>query len=139
MSMSEAGQLRSWAFIGLLIGGILIIVGGLMGTAMMGAAWPMGMGAMSGMMGTYVSEGQLATMSWWMGAVGTVTGTFVLIAAYHVYRGRKSALWSVVAIVAGALSLFAMGGYVFGAVAAIAGGALGLLDREQEAPRAGGA
>lgn len=55
------------------------------------------------------------------------------------YYERDGALSGVVAIVAGALSLFAMGGFVIGAITSIAGGALALVDRQQHAPGAPGA
>lgn len=132
-------ELRTWSFLGLLIGGILILAGGLMGALMMGAYGWMGAAPMSSMMGSYASDAWVANVSLWMGGVGLLTGGLVLLAAHQVYRNRETRLWSVVAIVAGALSLFAMGGFVVGAVAAIAGGALGLLDQQQKAPRAGGA
>lgn len=131
-------DLRTWSFLSLLVGGILIAVGGLMGALMMGYG-PLGVMPMGAMMGGYVDEGWAAQMAWWMGLVGLATGAFVLLAAYNVRQGRSTAAWSVVAIVAGALSLFAMGGYVVGAVAAIAGGALGLLGTQKDAARSGGA
>lgn len=137
--MAERTEIRAWSFLSLLIGGILIVVGGLMGSLMMGTYGWRGMAPFGSMMEPYVGDAWLVGMSWWMGGVGLVTGGFVLVAAYQVYRVRGIAFWSTIAIVAGALSLFAMGGYVLGAIAAIAGGALGLLDKEQDSPRARGA
>lgn len=135
--MSESTELRMWSFVSLLVGGILIVVGGLMGAVMMGAyGWS---GMMGGMMGAYMSDAWVANMSWWMGGIGLVTGALVLVASGQVLRGREVALWGVVAIAAGALSLFAMGGYLLGAIGAIAGGALALVDQQQNTQRARGA
>lgn len=136
--MATRTEFQTWGFLGLLVGGILIVVGGVMGAFMMGAWGWTGMMPMAGMMDAYVGEGWSTMMAWWMGAIGLVAGGLVLISAYQVYHQREVGLWSVVGIAAGALSLFAMGGYVLGAAAAIAGGALALVDNQQ-APRVGGA
>lgn len=135
--MADNTEFRAWCFLSLLVGGILIVVGGLMGTFRMGLYGWSGMGAMSDMMGDYVGDGSLSIMTWWSGGVGVVTGAFVLFSAAQIYRERDVSLWAVVAIVAGALSLVAMGGFVIGAVAAIAGGALALVDRQRSVPRGG--
>lgn len=139
--MSERSDLRTWSFLALLIGGVLILAGAFMGSSMMGSwgGMGMGMGSMGSMMNAYAPAGWGSMMAWWMVLVGLVTGGLVLLAAYHVYREREVAIWSVVAIVAGALSLFAMGGWILGAVLAIVGGALALVDKQQDAPRPGGA
>lgn len=137
MRMTDRSEVRTWSFLALLVGGVLIVVGGAMGALMMGAwGWT---GTMAGMMDAYGAPRWGAWMAWWMGGVGILTGGVVLAAAYHVHRARGVAPWGVAAIVAGALSLFARGGYVLGAVAAIAGGALALVDQQGQAPRAGGA
>jgi hypothetical protein len=137
--MSERSDVRTWSFLCLLIGGILILVGGLMGAFMMGTWGWTGMMSMSGMMDAYTGTGWSTTMAWWMGIIGFASGSLVITSAYQVYRQQETVRWGVIAIVAGALSLFAMGGYVIGAIAAIAGGALALIDKQQESPRAGGA
>lgn len=125
--MRMAEDMRTWSFISLLIGGILILSGGLMGATMMGwGGWGM-MDMMDG--GTPI--GWVSTMAWWMGIIGVVTGAAALVAAAMVYRGQDLATWGIVGIVAGALSLLAMGGYVIGAIAAIAGGALALVDAQR--------
>lgn len=121
--MTNERELRSWSFVSLLVGGVLIVVGGLMGATMMGSGWM----PMAGMMGSAMGDAWLADMAWWMGGVGVASGAVVLLAASRVYRARDMASWGVVAIVAGAFSLFAMGGFVLGAFAAIAGGALALV------------
>lgn len=136
--MADRTELRTWSFLALVVGGVLILVAGLMGMLMMGAWGGMGMGSMSSMMNAYMPAGW-AAMTWWMGGIGLVTGGLVLVSAYHVYREREVGLWSVVAIVAGALSLLAMGGWIVGAASAITGGALALANRSQKDPRAGGA
>lgn len=137
--MAERTELRTWSFVSLLIGGILIAVGGLVGSLTMGPGGWMGRMSMRGPMSGYVDDAWLNGMAWWMGGVGLVTGALVLIAAYHVHHRREAGGWSVVAIVAGTLSLFAMGGYLVGAIAAIVGGALAIADSQQQAPRVGGA
>lgn len=131
--MAERTELRTWSFLALLVGGILILVGGLMGSLMMGASGWMGMMPMS----VYMDDPWISTMAWWMGLVGAIAGGLVLFAASEVRRDRNARAWGAVAIVAGALSLFAMGGFMVGAIAAITGGALALVD-EQEKPSLGG-
>ena len=138
ITMADRTELRTWSFLALVVGGVLILLGALMGTLMMGAWGGMRMGSMSSMMNAYIPTGW-AVMTWWMTSIGLVTGGLVLLSAYRVYREREVGLWSVVAIVAGALSLFAMGGWIVGAASAIAGGALALADQSQKNPRAGGA
>lgn len=131
MPMADRSELRTWSFLSLLVGGILIVVGGLLGPLMMGTVGWVGAMPMNGMMNAYAGDAWVASAAWWMGGVGIITGAFVLIAAYNVNRGRDRPLWSTIAIVAGALSLFAMGGYMLGAIAAITGGVLGLVDQQR--------
>lgn len=134
--MNERSDLRTWSFVSLLVGGVLIMTAGLMGSLMMSTWGWMGGMPMSGVMDAYMGEAWSQRFAWWMGLVGLATGGLVLASAYHVRQARNVYAWCVVAIVAGAFSLFAMGGYVVGAVAAIAGGALGLFEREAALPPA---
>lgn len=128
--MDDDTTIRTWSFVALLSGSLLILVGSLTGAFMMGAWGAWGMMPMAGMMGeymsSYVGDGWASSMAWWMAAWGILTGGLVLAAALQVRSGRESQTWAVIAIVAGVLSLFALGGYVVGAVAAIVGGALAL-------------
>lgn len=135
MHMASNTEVRTWSFLSLLVGGILIVVGGLMGALTMGAFGWMGMMPTGGMMDTYMDDVWLTNMAWWIGGVGLLSGGVILVAASRIYRDRDVALWSIVAIAAGALSLFAMGGFVLGAVLAIAGGALALVETQQKTPR----
>lgn len=128
--MSQSNDL---SFASLLAGGVLILVGGLgMGTMM--NYW--GSGMMGGMMGYAPSATWLAGMAWWMIGVSLVTGILVLLAAYNIRNGRDSTLWGTLAIVAGALSLLAMGGWILGAAASILGGALALAHKPAAPPPA---
>ena len=136
--MSEDTSVNTWSFVSLLVGSILILFGSIAGALMMGVWGAWGMMPMAGMMGEYMSnyvgDGWTSTMAWWMAAWGIVTGGLVLAAALHVRSGREAQTWAVIAIVAGVLSLFAMGGYVVGAIAAIVGGALALQPVRRSAP-----
>lgn len=138
-NMAETNDLRTWSFVALLVGGTLILVGALMSLFMMGfwGAWPWM--SMSGMMGGYPTNyggGGWTAMAWWMGAWGAITGSLVLIAAARMRADRDTLTWGIIAIVAGALSLLAMGGFIVGAIAAIVGGALALAQsRPAEAAR----
>lgn len=125
MPSPSSDDLQTWSFSTLLIGGILILVSGLMGTLMMGAWGTSGMGAM---MDAYMGANWSTATTGWMAGLGLATGGLVLASAYNVYHAHRAPTWGVIAIVAGALSLLAMGGFVLGAVAAIAGGALALVD-----------
>lgn len=138
-NMAETSDLHTSSFVALIVGGILILVGALMSVFMMGSwgAWPWM--SMSGMMGGYMTNygGDGWTgMAWWMGAWGAITGSLVLLAATRIRAERDTLTWGIIAIVAGALSLFAMGGFVVGAIAAIVGGALALMQpRSPALPR----
>lgn len=132
--MSETEQLRIGAFVTLLTAGILIALGGLMGPFMFGATGWNGAMPMGDMMGGY-GPSTRAGAAWWMSGAGLVTGALVIVAAFQVRHRRNATAWSVVAIVAGAASLLAMGGFVVGALAAIVGGALGLIETREPNPR----
>lgn len=124
--MSDS-DLRTWAVALATIGGVLIVLGGL---AMLLMAPMMGM-----MMGTTFSLLPMLLVSAW----GLATGGVVLLAAYR-FRAEPHEMrsWSITALVAGALSLFAMGGFILGAALAITGGILGLFAGIQaRAPPAG--
>lgn len=123
--MSGTDQTKTWAFASLLTGGILLVAGALAAALMFGTPGWHGATPMGGMMngGSMWRQG----VAWWMSGVGLVAGALVLAAATQLRRAHKSAEWSIVAIVAGALSLFMMGGFVVGALAAVIGGVLGLV------------
>lgn len=134
--MDNDTTLRTWSFVSLLVGSLLILVGSLAGALMMGVwgGWMPMAGMMGEYMSNYVGTGWATNMAWWMGAWGLLTGGLVLAAAVHVRAARETQTWAIIAIVAGVLSLFAMGGYVVGAIAAIVGGALALQPIQQSAP-----
>lgn len=135
--MSDDTSVNTWSFVSLLVGSLLILVGSVMGALMMGVwgTWGMPMAGMMGeYMSSYVGDGWTSSMAWWMAAWGILTGGLVLAAAVHVRSGREAQTWAIIAIVAGVLSLLAMGGYVVGAVAAIVGGALALQPAGRSAP-----
>lgn len=125
--MSELNENRNLSTVAyglLLAGGVLILAGGLVGGLAMGpgGAWQGGMG---GMMAPYSQDGS-AIMGGWVLVASVATGAAVLFAAFRVRAGRDVATFGVVAIVAGALSLLAMGGFFVGALTAIAGGAVAI-------------
>lgn len=134
--MSDTNQLRIGAFVTLLAAGILIALGGLMAPFMFGASGWSGAMPMGGMMDAYGPAGGGPGAVWWMGGVSAVAGALVLMAAFQVRRRQHEAAWSVVAIVAGAASLFTMGGFVLGALTAIVGGVLGLAAGSEPSRRA---
>lgn len=87
-----------------------------------GGAWRGGMG---GMMAPYAQDGS-AILGGWVLVARVATGAAVLLAAFRVRAGRDAAASGGIAIVAGALSLLAMGGFFVGALTAIAGGAVAI-------------
>lgn len=124
-------RLADWAFTAGVVGGALIVVGALVGPAMMvlmmgGGSFPQPMmRGMGGATGDWIPSAALA-----MGAWGLIMGGLVLVAALRVRARPDEALpWGVIMIVAGSLSLLAMGGFLVGAVAAVAGGALAVAAR----------
>ena len=110
-------ELRSWAFVASLVGGILVATGGLvMGLMMLMMGGMMGSTFMMGMPGS-------AVMSAW----GLVTGGVMVFGAVRVRRSAEEAMpWGVATLVASALSLPAMGGFLIGAVLGIVGGGLAI-------------
>lgn len=131
--MGEPDQTRTWAFLSLLAGGVLIALSGLVWAYVVGSAgWLIAM-PMSRMMGGDEPSVWGLGAAWWMSGVGLVTGGLVLVAAHHVRHMRNAASWSIVSIVAGSASLLAMGGYVAGALSAIVGGVLGLVGTDDQA------
>lgn len=126
-------QSAQWSFVSLLVGGILILVGGLGMTMMMGGFgfWM----PMSSMMGAYGYTPAWGSWSWWMLGISLVSGALVLVAASRVRLDAASRRQGgVLGIVGGALSLLAMGGWLIGAVAAIVGGALALASPPASRP-----
>lgn len=124
------------AYASLLAGGLLILVGGV-GAALMMDAWS---GMMNdGMMGgyaSYMTTNWFAGMAWWMGLIGLATGAIVLYAAYRTRQPNADRTTTgTLAIVAGTLSLLAMGGWVLGAVLAVVGGALAISKTSEDPTR----
>lgn len=132
--MATNNEYRTWSFLALLIGGVLILAGALMGSVMM-LAWGQGTGMMPmfGAMPGYANAAWWNAATGWMVAVGLASGALVLVAALRVREARGTATWGAVAVAAGAVSLFAMGGFVIGAVSAIAGGAFAILAERGDA------
>lgn len=124
MRMADSSSsLRTWAVVGLLVGGILVLTGAFLSVVVMGSVgWSGMMGGMMG--GAYSPAGGWSAWTWWIGGVGVVTGALLLLAAQRVNRGGDAKVWGVVGIAAGAVSLTAMGGFMLGALAGIVGGAL---------------
>ena len=120
-------KIQNWGLLSLITGGILILAGSLVGSLLMGLASGGNDLRMSGMVHANLNDGWRLMMPFWMVIVGIFAGRIVLLAAFHVHTKRQTASWSIAAIVVGALSLLIVGGYVIGAVAAIAGGALALV------------
>lgn len=65
-------------------------------------------------------------MGGWSGLLSLLAASLVFTAAFRIRAGSEERAWGVVAIVAGALSIFAMGGYVVGTLASVVGGVLAL-------------
>lgn len=118
-SGASSAQMRSWAFVASLVGGILVAVGGLvMGFMMLMMGSMMGMTGMMGMMGAPMLMG---AMPLW----GLVTGVVMIVGAFRVRASETDALsWGVAILVASGLSVLAMGGFLVGAVSGVVGGAL---------------
>lgn len=100
-------------------------------------AWMSAGGAapMMGMMGagTYGVGGFFVGMTLFVALWGLLTGGAVLAAAWRVRVAPDTATaWGVVAIVAGALSLLAMGGWLLGSLAALAGGIMAVMAAARE-------
>lgn len=127
MQTASGTQAGGWAYACMLAGGVIIVVGGLASALMMAAfRGTMGYGMM-GDYAAYATSGWLAGGAWWMGAVGVATGGVVLYAAYRLRRdASQGSTAGTLAIVGGALSLLAMGGWMLGALLSIVGGALSL-------------
>lgn len=118
----------NWAYASMLAGGLLIIVGGVAGATMMGFFDDaMSDGWMMGDAGPMMRADWVMGMAWWMATVAVLTGGVILYAAYRLRQGGNGAAFAgTIAIVAGALSLLAMGGWLIGAILAILGGALAI-------------
>jgi hypothetical protein len=113
------------AYAGMLVGGILILAGSVSMIAFMG---PVGVGMPMGrMFDVYGYDTGWPWLAWWFGGIGLLTGGTLLFAASRYRRGGDDARpAATLAIVAGVLSTFVMGGFVLGAIVAILGGILGL-------------
>ena len=113
-SGASSVEMRSWAFVASLVGGVLVAAGGLVMGFMM-----LMMGGMMGMMGSMPMLP--AALPLW----GLVTGLVMVIGAFRVRAFEMEAMpWGVAILVASALSLLAMGGFLIGAVLGVMGGGL---------------
>lgn len=126
-------DLRNYSYASLLAGGLIVLVVSLADALMMGF-W--GGSMPSGMMGWMndSATGWFATMAWWMGGIGVVTGGIVLYAAYRVRSDADPTTAGTLGIVGGALSLLAMGGWIVGAALSILGGALAIASKSGASP-----
>lgn len=87
--MAERREFETLSFLGLVIGGILILVGGLMGALYMNA-WGWGGMMSNGMMGTPAASGAQGATNWWFGGLGLLTGVVILIASSRIYASATS-------------------------------------------------
>lgn len=129
--MSSQGTF-TLGFVLSLIGGVLIFVGGVLSFAwfslgassfggFMGGFWGM-MGGYQGMMGSLgVPFGSYGTLS----LIGLVTGIVVILSASMLnLRPSEHVAWGTLVLVFSIVSFIDMGGFMFGAILGIAGGAL---------------
>ena len=120
------------AFILSLIGGLLILIGGIVGTIWFiygGAAWgdmsDMWSGFMSGyhgMMGSFgIPLGYMGGLS----LVGLVSGAIILISAFMLnMRPFEQNIWAILIIVFSVISFLNMGGFMIGGILGLIGGSL---------------
>lgn len=121
--MMERSKIQAWSKVALIAGGVLILVGTLVGALVMSGAVH---AASAGFVHAYFGD-TTAMMAFWMVVTGLIAGRLVLLSAFHVHTKRQVAPWGAAAIVVGILSLVAVGGFVIGALAAVAGGTLALV------------
>ncbi len=124
--------LRSWAYGLTVAGGALILAG----SGMMAFFWAVAAG--NGWTGPWWMPGHMGLMTigsslGWFVIWGVVTGTAVLWAGVRMRPDGPGGgtLEGTAAIVASALSFPAMGGFMFGALLGIVGGALSLVEHAQ--------
>lgn len=123
--MQEGNELLNWSYTLTMVGAALIVAGGLAaGTVMY--AWSWGGSPMMGMMGYYGFADWPNWMPLWIAGWSVITGGVVAFAAGRIHVGTSPAGWGLLAVIGGALSLFAMGGFMLGALAAIIGGSLAI-------------
>lgn len=117
-----------------LIGGILILIGGLTRTAMMGLLnWGMGsLGMMDGWMkgrGEYMIGGRgfLPSMFFGIGILSVVCGIIVIVGAVMLNsKPQGHSKWGTLILVFSLLSLIGAGGFLAGLILGVVGGALAI-------------
>jgi len=128
------GEKQVASFVLSLVGGILILVGGVMLVAFSPIPWYYGgmMGGYHGMFsGYYGMMGLFGYWSYFAAAIGLVSGLVVLSGAIMIYtRPAKSVFWGSLILVFSVLSLFGMGGFLFGGILGMVGGLLALFTPE---------
>lgn len=125
--MTDRVESQTWGFVSALVGGVLIVAAALMGALMMPFTGPFP-GGMGGMMGGYApSPGWFAGMGAWMAVWGVAAGAVVIAGASRIRAGGPDTFaWGVAVVIAASLSLFAMGGFLVGAVLGVVGGAIAI-------------
>lgn len=111
-----------------IVAGILIIIGGLSGFALM--SWWQGMyGAMDGMMGggSMLMRGYFESSIIALASIGLAAGTLVLIGGLKVgSESSSNGMWSILILVGSIVALFGIGGFGLGAVLGIVAGAIAI-------------
>ncbi|MEM3638337.1 MAG: DUF6114 domain-containing protein [Conexivisphaerales archaeon] len=132
--MTASEEKPTAAFILLLLSGVFIMLGSailafFMYPFMMGNYYYYGW--MGGMMGRwYGYPNVVPAVFYWVSISGLVLGLIVLVAALMVNANpSRSTQWGIIALVASALSLLAMGGFFIGAILGIIGAALAIAYR----------
>ncbi len=124
------------AFVLSLIGGILMIVnGGIMFMLFM-SGW-YGFGFMGGMMGGYQGMmGSFGVPFGFMGSlmlVGLVSGIIVILGAAMLNaRPSERWAWGLIILIFSIISFLGMGGFFFGAILGIIGGAFAMSGRHEQ-------
>ena len=136
MATQFGSEIPVASFVLSLVGGLLVLVGaGLMMTFSYGAPYFGMMGSYGGMMSGYYGMMHGFGYGGWFyaaGAMGLVSGIAILIGAAMIYtRPNKAPTWGLIVLIFSIVSLFGMGGFIFGAILGIIGGALALTWHSQ--------
>ncbi len=135
--MSSRGTV-TLGFVFSLIGGVLILIGGVLSLSWFsfGASSFGGfMNGFWGMMGGY--QGMMGSLGFPFGApygylalIGLVTGVIIIIgASMFNLRPTEHIAWGVIVLIFSVISFIDMGGFMFGAIFGITGGALAISCR----------
>ena len=119
---------RSAQFILSLVGGIIILIGGIVSLLWLLGAFPPSLEPLAHLRNNIMGEHEFRLFQIRYTAAGLSSGVAVILTSFMLkIRPHESKRWGIMIIVLSAMSILGMGGFIFGMILGIIGGAIAIM------------